>query len=258
MVAMFAHNRCTTCFYCFALGFSLTAPIMAAGPALVVDRGLPEANLNNSAGDYRSNVRWSLYKSGFVGDDFTMGAAGEKWIIDTIRVWTVPGVNATDAEHLGDFYQDVRLYFGAEDGDLTPMVAGQLRAGADTSGNSNIVISDITAESGTRYDDFGTDMRVWQIDFTHLNLQVDGGAKYRFGAFGQGRAVPNKAGTAYAWFNAASNAEFASAKQDGADGTMLLFTADGRFEHAFNGKGAGWDKSSDIDVQVFGHRADAE
>lgn len=255
---MFAHNRCTTCFYCFAFGLVLTAPAMAAGPALVVDRGLPQANLNNSAGDYRSNVRWSLYSSGFVGDDFTLGGAGEKWVIDTIRVWTVPGVNATDAEHLGDFYQDVRLYFGAATGDLTPIIAGQFTAGADSSSNPNIVISDVTAAGGTQYDDFGTDMRIWQIDFTHLNLKVDGGATYRFGAFGQGRAVPDQSGKAYAWFNAASNAELASAKQDGADGTMLLFTSGGAFKSAFNGKGAGWDKNSDINVQVFGHRTDAQ
>src|SRR5580658_4154392 len=93
---------------CFVLGF---APcVFAAGPALLVDRGLPQANLNNTAGDYRSNIRWSLYDSGFLGDDFTVGAAGESWVIDTVRVWTVPGVTKIDPEHLGDFYQDVRLY----------------------------------------------------------------------------------------------------------------------------------------------------
>jgi hypothetical protein len=45
------------------------------------------------------------------------------------------------------------------------------------------------------------------------------------------------------------------ANQDGADGQMLIFTSGGRFESAFDGKNAGWDKSSDVDVQVFGHRA---
>ena len=37
--------------------------------------------------------------------------------------------------------------------------------------------------------------------------------------------------------------------------TYLIFTSGGRFESAFDGKNAGWDKSSDVDVQVFGHRA---
>ena len=59
-----------TCSLCLAL----TWPVFAAGPALVVDRGLPQANLNSTSGDYRSNIRWSLYESGFLGDDFTVGA----------------------------------------------------------------------------------------------------------------------------------------------------------------------------------------
>ncbi len=105
-------------------------PLFAAGPAMVVDRGLPQANLNNSAGDYRSNIRWSLYDSGFLGDDFTLGGAGESWVIDSIRVWTVPGANGHDPEQLGDYYQDVRLYFGGAEGGLTPLVSGLLTAAA--------------------------------------------------------------------------------------------------------------------------------
>jgi hypothetical protein len=62
-------------------------------------------------------------------------------------------------------------------------------------------------------------------------------------------------GKTYVWSNAASNAPLAVANQDGADGQMLIFTSGGRFESTFDGKDAGWDKSSDVDVQVFGHRA---
>ncbi|MGA2882101.1 MAG: hypothetical protein ABSG13_24380 [Bryobacteraceae bacterium] len=235
------------------MGLALTWPVFAAGPALVVDRGLPQANLNNASGDYRSNVRWSLYESGFLGDDFTVGAVGERWVVDTIRVWTVPGVNATDPEHLGDFYQDVRLYFGAGDGGLTPVETGSLAPGSSQSNNPNILISDATATGAVPYDDFGTNMRVWQIDFTQLNLSVPGGVKVRFGAWGLGRPLPGKLDKTFAWFNAASNAPLAVARQDGADGQMLLFTSGGKFKSAFDGKNAGWDKSSDIDVQVFGH-----
>jgi hypothetical protein len=251
---MHALSRWKTC----SLYFALAWPVLAAGPALVVDRGLAQANLNNSTG-YRSNIRWSLYESGFLGDDFTVGAAGESWVIDTIRVWTVPGVNATDPEHLGDYYRDVRLYFGdAKDG-VSPIATGLLKAGSSEPSNANIKISDATAARGHFYEDFGTNMRVWQIDFTQLNLAVEGGTKYRFGAFGLGRTLPEEAGKGktYAWFNAATNAELAAGKQDGADGEMLLFTSGGKFKSAFDGKGAGWDKSSDINVQVFAHRVDA-
>lgn len=242
----------------YSLCFALTLPVFAAAPALVVDRGLPQANLNNASGEYRSNIRWSSYESGFLGDDFWLGAAGEHWVIDTIRVWTVPGVNATDPERLSDFYQDVRLYFGGAEGGLSPLVTGLLTPGSDKTSNPNILLSDATAGGAVPYDDFGTNMRIWQIDFTQLNLNVEGGAKVRFGAWGLGRPVPNKAGKTYAWFNAASNSELAVTRQDGADGAMLLFTSGGKFKSAFDGKGAGWDKGSDIDVQVFGHRVDAK
>jgi hypothetical protein len=253
---MNALSRFKTCSLCLAL----TWTAFAAPPALVVNRGLPQANLNNASGDYRSNVRWSLYDSGFLGDDFSVGTVGESWVIDTIRVWTVPGVAETDPEHLGDFYQDVRLYVGGADEGLTPIVTGLLKAGSDQASNSNILISDATAAGVVPYDDFGSNMRVWQIDFTQVNLPVQGGVKVRFGAWGLGRPMPSKAGKTgktYAWFNAASNAELAVAKQEGADGTMLLFTSGGRFKSAFDGKGAGWNKSSDINVQVFAHRIEA-
>lgn len=242
-----------TCALCFAL----TLPVFAAGPALLVDRGLPQANLNNASGDYRSNVRWSSYDGGFLGDDFTVGALGESWVIDTIRVWTVPGVSEVDPDHLGDFYQDVRLYFGGSDDSVTPVVTGLLKPGADQTSNPNILISDTTAAGVVPYDDFGTNMRVWQIDFAQLNLNVQGGVKLRFAAWGLGRSIPNKASRSYAWFNAASNAELAGARQDGADGAMLMFTSGGEFRSVFDGKGAGWDKTSDINVEVFGHRVDA-
>jgi hypothetical protein len=253
---MHALNRCKTCSHWLALSLALTCPLLAEGPAMVVDRGLPQANLNNASGDYRSNIRWSSYESGFLGDDFTVGAAGESWVIDTIRVWTVPGVNATDPEHLGDFYRDVRLYFGDADSGVTPLVTGLLAPGTNQTSNANILVTDATANGTVPYEDFGSNMRVWQIDFTKLNVAVQGGVKARFGAWGLGRPVPGKDGKTYAWFNAASNAQLASSNQEGADGEMLLFTSGGKFKSTFDGKGAGWDKSSDIDVQVFGHRVD--
>ncbi|HTW66841.1 MAG TPA: hypothetical protein VME17_19615 [Bryobacteraceae bacterium] len=258
---MLASSQWKTCSLCFALAW----PVFAAGPALVVDRGLPQGNLNNAAGQYRSNIRWSLYDSGFLGDDFTVGASGESWVIDSIRVWTVPGVNKVDPEHLGDYYQDVRLYFGGAEDGLTPLVTGQLSAGSNQSSNSNILIADVTAAGGASYQDIRRDMHVWQVDFTQLNLRVQGGEKYRFAAWGLGRVEPAVSTTGkpkklpkdrqtYAWFNAAANAEYASTRQDGADGSILEFTSGGKFESAFNGKGAGWDKGSDINVQVFAHR----
>src|SRR5438477_12790807 len=100
---------------------ALALPVVAADSILAVDRGLPQANLNNASGTARSNVRWGWHDHGFLGDDFTIGASGERWVIDSIRVWTVPGTATAKAAHLGEFYEDVRLYLGSASKDLTPV-----------------------------------------------------------------------------------------------------------------------------------------
>ena len=243
------HSRHTAI---FALCLSFALPALAADPTLVVDRGLPQSNLNNASGPVRSNVRWGYHDHGFLGDDFTIGMPGEHWVIDSIRTWAVPGTAEFNLPHLGDYYQDVRLHFGS--GDLTPVATAQLTAGTDDTSSANVRISDAAASGAMAYDDFGTPLRVWQIDFTNLNLKVDGGTSYRFGVWGNGREVPGKAGKTFMWYNHASNAALSGARQDAADGTMLLFDAAGRFEKTFTAQGNGWDKSADINVQVFAHR----
>ncbi len=223
--------------------------VLAALAALVFDRGLPQANLNNISGDARSNVRWSGDNGGFFGDDFSIGAPGERWVIDSIRVWTVPGITETSVKRLGDLYQDVRLYFGGPEGGLTPIVAAMLSPGSDDAVNVKIRIS-----SAPLYEESGTYFRVYQVDFEGLNLPVEGGVKYRFGVWGMGRPVPGKPGKTYPWFNHASNAPLSSAREEGADERMLLFDGGGSFASEFDSRGNGWDKSSDINVQVFAHR----
>jgi hypothetical protein len=235
----------------FGFAVSLALPLMAADSALVVDRGLPQTNLNNASGPVRSNVRWGYQQHGFLGDDFTIGAAGEHWVIDAIRTWAVPGAAEFNLPHLGDYFKDVRLHFGT--GDLTPVATAQLAEGSDDTTSANVRISDSGAMP---YDDFGTPLRVWQIDFTNLNLQVDGGVVYRFGVWGNGRPVPGHDGKTFMWYNHASNAGLSGARQDAADGNMLRFDAAGRFEGSFTAKGNGWDKAADINVQVFAHRVD--
>ena len=233
---------------------SVAIPVFAADPSLVVDRGLPQSNLNNASGPVRSNVRWGWHDHGFLGDDFTIGAPGERWVIDSIRTWAVPGTSQFNLPHLGDYYKDVRLHFGTAD--LTPVSTTQLTEGSDETSNPDVRLSDAAASGAMAYDDFGTSLRVWQIDFTNLNLRVEGGATYRFGVWGNGRAVPGMEGKQFMWYNHASNAPLSGGKQDGADGSMLKFDAAGRYEGTFTAQGNGWDKSADINVQVFAHRVD--
>src|SRR5262245_39794519 len=198
-------------------------PAIAADSVLVVDRGLPLSNLNNASGSVRSNVRWSGDNQGFIGDDFTIGAAGEHWVIDSIRTWAVPGANAA---RLSDSYQDVRLYLSTFSGDVTPVATAQLAEGSDEVSNPNIRISEATRDGALLYDDFGTSLRIWQIDFTNLNVAVRGGSKTRFGVWGLGRTGQD--GKAYMWLNHGSNAAISGTRQDGADGMMLIFDGAGR------------------------------
>lgn len=238
----------------FVLTFLCLLPALADdAPQLVFDRGLPTANLNNAGGDSnRSNVRWSLYAQGFVGDDFSIGQPGEKWVIDRIRTWAVPGIAGEDPTALGSYYQDVRLYFGTEDGGISPVRAGRLDADSNISDNAGISIREADA---ARYDEFGAMMRVYEIEFKDLKTSVEGGKKYRFGAWGLGRDIPGKEGKAYSWFTHASNALRSETRQDGADGRMLLFEPSGNFASDWDSNSKAWNKSSDVNVQVFAHKA---
>jgi hypothetical protein len=229
-------------------------PAVAADSILAVDRGLPQSNLNNASGSVRSNVRWGGDNHGFIGDDFTIGAPGERWVIDSIRTWVVPGYSETTAARLSDFYQDVRLYLGTSSADVTPVATAQLTEGSDEISNPNIRVSDATNNGTLLYDDFGTSLRIWQLDFTNLNVTVRGGSKTRFGVWGMGRPINGQDGKAHMWFNHGSNAALSGSRQDGADGVMLVFDGAGRADGTLRAETKDWNKSSDINVQVFAHR----
>src|SRR5262249_31967736 len=130
-------------------------------------------------------------------------------------------------------------------GDLTPVASGLLSPGNDQSSNPHVGVTEATRSGVPLYDNFGKFLRVWQIDFTGLNLSVDGGANYSFGVWGMGREIPGSNGKGYMWFNHASNAPLSMARQDGADGVMLLFDGSGKAAGEFTGQGNGWDKNSD-------------
>src|SRR4051794_40560918 len=62
-----------------------------AQASLIIDRGLPSTNLNNTAGVDRSNVDWGFQPNNqyFSGDDFTLPVG--TWQLDSIRIWAVAG-----------------------------------------------------------------------------------------------------------------------------------------------------------------------
>jgi len=227
--------------------FALIAPVHAATPASpTVDRGLPTANLNNGAGSNRSNVAWSNGNDSITGDTFAVGSAGQTWVVTGIRTWNI----GHTGNAFGDEFSADTLYFGTSG--VAPVATGTVSAGSNTDSNPNITHTPVTYVGGSSYQATGgTYRQIWQNDFTNLNLAVDGGTTYYFAVDG--------ISSNYAWFNHASNATLSGSAQQGADNKYVSWSkADLNTPNVCDSNGpingfcnGGWDKSSDINVQVF-------
>lgn len=213
-----------------------------------VDRGLPTANLNNAAGANRSNVAWSQGAGAITGDTFSVGSAGQTWVVTGIRAWNIGHKGSA----FGDEFQTDTLYFGT--GAIAAVETGTVAAGSNVDSNPNITHTAVAYADGSDYQAAdGSSRQLWQDDFTNLNLTVQGGTTYYVGVDGTS--------SSYLWFNHASNAALAGSPQQGADGkyvawaksdlsTPTLCDSNG----AISGCNGGWDKSSDVDLQVFAHQ----
>lgn len=199
--------------------------------ALLLDRGLPTTNLNNAAGDERSNVAWAFaaYTSNdywMVGDTITNTSA-QTWVIDTLRLWTVGNTDSA-----------------------------VLRGGI--SGSAIGVISATTYGDpfASTYQGYGGGMlNMYQVDFA-VNIVLAAGQSYDFFLDGSGSAGAGQ-GTSIPFLHA-SNAARSGSPQQGADNQMLYANVlngvvDGASIGAWTSLGDGWDKASDINVQVFGN-----
>lgn len=241
---------------------ALAAAVQAAAQVMVVDRGLPVDNLNNAASSNRSNVSWSYPPDWVTGDDFTIGTAGDVWIVTKVRGWSTQG--APGGLELGDRFQSVTLYGGPIDSihlpltngtflygtAITPLMSGNLELGSSSNSNSNITHTRVQYAGGLDYQGYsGLYIQLWQHDF-NLAWVVNGGQKYGFSADGVLRT-----GVTYNWFNHASNAALSGSTQDGADGLYLgWYRLDMGWMYVNDSNGNGWDKSSDINVQIFAKR----
>jgi hypothetical protein len=221
-----------------AVGLAAAAVLTLAGPAsaasvLASDRGLPTDNLNNAAGADRSNVAWSFGADYVTGDTFSVGAPGESWVVTGVRTWNI----GPEGVAFEDEFSDVTLYLG--DGGIAPVPADV--------GHTAVTYADGTGYQGT----FGAFRQLWQNDFTGLAYEVEGGQTYYAAADGAS-ATSN-------WFNHASNAALSGSPQDGADDHYNAWDksdlATAPYACDSGGSGGdcdgGWDKSSDINVQVF-------
>lgn len=256
-----------------ALGIALLLGVAPAGPVyatadLVVDRGLPIININDAAGADRSNIAWGGYPTGtaadtvfwLTGDTFRMPdlSAGQQWTIDTIRIWSpaIPDGNAPSGNpyQLGDIYDSITLYAGAYEDRPRANPLPELSTGnitGNTSDNPHIQFTRVYYNNNgtTNFQGQTADYQIWQVDFTHLNWVVDPLTLIEFGIDAMGDDF---------WYNHASNAALSGSPQQGANGWFSQINAGDLMEIYDCDSGVpadaafcGWDKSSDINVQVF-------
>jgi hypothetical protein len=145
----------------------LIAALLLASPVasqvLVVDRGI---------GGGAPAAQAVERGKGFYGDAFRIGAAGEVWMIDTVRLWAVPGERAgTCPRELGDRIAKLTL-LGALD---NPPVPGQpvcdchalvaISTAALATGGSRSLNSDVR---------LSLDKGAWRLDFQQVRWSVPG------------------------------------------------------------------------------------
>lgn len=224
----------SSCITVALLTAALSGTVIAA--PMLVDRGLPTANLNNAAGLNRSNVTWAFAPTYVVGDTFT-NTSLQTWEIDLIRLWTVGQTDTT-------------VLLGGVDGSTIGVVAA-----------AGVISTPVFYADGlgtTTYQGFSGAFRdMFQVDFT-VNITLLAGQTYDFFLNGTGAAAAGQGTTVP--FVHASNAALSGSPQDGADGSMLYLDVPagvvdplsiGTWDSA--APGWGWDKSSDVNVQVFGN-----
>jgi hypothetical protein len=139
--------------------------------------GLPIQNLNgaNPTPDNRSNFSPSKtyatqpadYQIG--GDSFAIGAAGEKYHVEKIRVWMLWGVESSqgDTTPITNPLPALTLYAGPDGGPVAPISATYTSTQVWYTDGSNYQRVD------------GAWRAIFQLDFT-VSLEINGGQKYNY------------------------------------------------------------------------------
>ena len=233
-----------------AMSFGLSTDVQAS--TLVVDRGLPDSNLNNAAGPDRSNVAWDFLGAYASGDTFSLPSTGDAsapvWRIEKLTTWFIAGSpNPLDNFQLDSRFSEISLFLGSDNGTGSSVdrVANSKITG-NTAGAANVTITPLTYNGGLDYQgSSGSDIQIWQVDFTNLGKFSAG--DYLFSVTGS----PDSEN----FFNHASNAALGGVTADGADDQYAWFSGSASdtsltYGGIFDSNGNGWDKSSDINIQV--------
>ena len=260
--------------------FVILSCATSAHAALLFDRGLPTQNLNNTAPNHpaldanRSNISWAFADrigSGYaypVGDDFVLGTSDQQYLVDTLRVWLVIGVVNTNATIPNSFWQTLTLWGG----NVQEGVSGlqNLHTGSTNGFNAQISITEVTYNNGDSYwaEPVSLYRKIWQLDFRNLQWRVKGGDRYQFFVNGTGftsLGIWNVFPTLHA-----SNASLSGSPQAGADNFYRLLRLQNNqpdYLGTWNSSGlgspgsytenelpgfGGWDKPTDINLQIFG------
>jgi hypothetical protein len=220
----------------WGLAFALLAGAQLATAALVFDRGLPTANLNNAAGASRSNFAWADIETlpetpWLPGDDFTLPGVGPI-TVNRIRVWSTTNAGLS--------------------------LRGGIAGSPITLVSTTFTATPVTYANGQTYERAGGGfLPLFQIDFL-VNIPLNGGDTYQY--FLDGPPVAEIApGDFHGAFLSSSNGPLSGSTQTGADGILLFLDNGGAVLtwDAATGAGTycpgciGADKVSDGNVQVF-------
>lgn len=218
------------------------------------DKGLPSDPNGINSSTNRCNIRWadSNYENDYTksyGDTFTLGSGS--WVVDTIRVWTVPQIPIAPPYYLGSHYSSLELFIDKTDPNSSATIPSPVTAdfiyGTNRTEKSNIFIMPTVypVPDGNpgklNYQRAAGDFnQIWQIDFNNLNWQLPTGTYY-FGVHGTPRIDR-------LWFNHATCTTTHQFElfDFGLASPALVDTATG-FSW-FDGQ------YSEINIQVFAHR----
>jgi hypothetical protein len=202
------------------------------GQMLLVDRGA-----GSKSGAHGLGV---AITSGYVGDHFLVGSAGELWLVESARVWVVPEPRIRREGKVGDFFGKIAFAGGIE---IPPPAPGQpdcdchnlllLQTGVfardkDESGPGDVQVTRISSS-------------LWQIDFRRLHWSIPGGNDIQFGILASGRL--SQEGNPYRLFSAA--------QESSTPHHLRIFTDQGKMQGPYTEPGLR--PNTVIPVQIRGH-----
>jgi hypothetical protein len=197
---------------------------------LLIDRG-PSTGNRGGLALREANLRaaWTEESGHFVGDEFSIGSAGEVWFIDTLRTRVL--VDETP----GHLFDKLTLFGGIAG---QPLTAEQAECAchsvttiktASASGAPDVSVTR-AASQPPGYQEGGKTFRLWEIEFRNVRWSVPGGVGLQFAL---------KAETSHAWFNYASPIQTPH--------RLRVFDGAGQLRSFLGGDENG------INLQVWGH-----